>query len=349
MEDKTIKLLYINSKVHALISINQAPAGETGMGAVTQPIAANSTFFVTMLPLENAKSFVYLPYTRRVCIASKGMVFDNDGLIDLCMWPENIVELNLHPQAVYKSDDVELCPGVQSPFDFYISGERHTAFIYNEAYSSFVVEHTATSRLKFIVPLPFNVQSAQIDFFRLNDFPVIYAFGKTSDNEDYLYAAHILPELHTDICTLCIGHSIESEGIFVVEDSAFMQKKTRWDKNGQALCPVSSELGWFTCEPRGASSPAEICTALLEAVKADAKEVAMACLTPSLAEGLSFADLKEFFGDYDTIAQTLSPACGQGGIALKYSVGNNLYVAREFCVETKKTEKGLLIDNIREP
>lgn len=349
MEDKTIKLLYINSKVHALISINQAPAGETGTGAVTQPIAANSTFFVTMLPLENGKSFVYLPYTRRVSIASKGMVFDNDGLIDLCMWPENIVELNLYPQAVYKSDDIELCPAVMAPFDFYISGERHTAFIYNEAYSSFVVEHTATSRLKFIAPLPFLVQNAKIDFIRPNDFPVIYAAGKSTDEEEYLYAAHILPKLQTDICTLCKAYSIENNGIYVVEDSLFMQKKTRWDKNGQELSPISSELGWFTCEPRSASVPAEICTALLEAVKADSADAAMACLTPSLAEGLSFSDLKEFFGEFDSIAQTLSPACGQGGIALKYCVGKNLYMAREFCVETKKTEKGLLIDNIREP
>ena len=44
MEETAIKLLYINSKVHALININQSPAGETGIAAVTQPIAANSSF-----------------------------------------------------------------------------------------------------------------------------------------------------------------------------------------------------------------------------------------------------------------------------------------------------------------
>lgn len=349
MEDKTIKLLYINSSVHALITINQAPAGETGIGAVTQPIAANSTFFITMLPLQNGKGFMYLPYTRRVCIASKGAVFDNDGLIDLCIWPENIVELTLHPLEVYKYDEAELCPAVLSPFEFFISGERHTAFICNEAYSSFVVEHAADSRLKFIAPLKFLIRSAEIGFIKLGDFPLLYAAGKTADNEDYLYVAHILPALGSDICTVCRAHSFESDGIYVVEDGRFYQKKTRWNKSGDVLAPVSSTLGWFTCEPRAAAEPAQICTALLEALEAGQAETALACLTPSLAEGLGFADLQEFFGTFSCIAQTLSPACGQAGIALKYSAGKNLYIAREFCVETKKTAGGLLIDNIREP
>lgn len=349
MEDKTIKLLYINSKIHALISINQAPAGETGVGAVTQPIAANSTFFITMLPLENAKNFVYLPYTRRISIASKGAVFDNDGLIDLCIWPENIIELNLYPQAVYKNEDAELCPNLIAPFDFYVGGERHTAFIYNEAYSSFAVEHAATSRLKFIAPLPFNIKSADIDFYRIGEFPILCVSGKTANDEIYLYAAHVLPSFHTDICTVCAQHAIEKDSIYIVEDGLFRQKKTRWEQSGQALVPACCELGWYTCQPRTAEQPSHICTALLEAVKANLPNIALSCLTPSLAEGLSFSDLKEFFGDFDSIAQTLSPACGQGGIALKYTAGINLFFAREFCIDTKQTETGLLIDNIREP
>ncbi|MFA5675560.1 MAG: hypothetical protein WDA65_03475 [Christensenellales bacterium] len=349
MEDKTIKLLYINSEVNALISINQAPAGETGLGAVTQPIAANSTFFITMLPLENAKNFVYFPYTRKISIASKGTVFDNDGLIDLCVWPENIVELNLYPQAVYKNEDAELCPVMLSPYDFYVGGERHAAFIYNEAYSSFAVEHAATSRLKFIAPLPFKVKSAEIDFYRIGELPVLCASGKTEDDNNYLYTAHVLPSFQTDICTVCVRHSVENDGIYVIKDGRFHQIKTRWEQSGQALAPAISELGWYTCERRIAQEPAQICTALLEAVQSNAQSIAMECLTPSLAEGLAFSDLKEFFGDFDSIAQTLSPACGQGGIALKYTAGDNLFFAREFCIDTKKTDSGLLIDNIREP
>jgi diacylglycerol kinase family enzyme len=55
------------------------------VAAVTQPIAANSSFFISMLPLENDSRFYYLPFTRRVSIAAKGSLFDNDGLIDLCL------------------------------------------------------------------------------------------------------------------------------------------------------------------------------------------------------------------------------------------------------------------------
>ncbi len=349
MEDKTIKLLYINSQVHALICINQAPAGETGTGAVTQPIAANSSFFITMLPLENDPNYVYLPYTRRVSIAAKGAVFSGDGLIDLCMWPDNIVELTLYPEAVYRNDETELHPAVLSPFDFYIGGERHTAFIYNEACSSLIVEHSGTNRLKFVSPLPFFVARADIGFARFGDMPVLHMTGTTTDNKRCLCAAHILPAFGLDICTVCEDSSVEAGGIVVVTNGGYRQVKTHWEKSENGLAPKRRELGWYTCAPRKAETPHDICTALLEALKADDQSAAMECLTPSLAEGLSFSDLKEFFGEFDSFTSAISPVCGQSGIALKYAVGKNLYAAREFCVETRQKDGGLLIDNIREP
>jgi hypothetical protein len=302
-----------------------------------------------MLPLENDPNYVYLPYTRRVSIASKGAVFAGDGLIDLCMWPDNIVELTLYPESVYRNDETELHPSAISPFDFYVSGERHTAFVYNEACSSFVVEHAGTNRLKFVSPLPFIVASADIGFIKYGDMPVLYASGKTSDDRHYICAAHILPSFGLDLCTVCEESSVEAGGIVVVSSGDYRQTKTRWEKSGSTLAPGASELGWFTCPPRQAAEAYDICISLLEALKADLPSVAMSCLTPSLAEGLSFADLKEFFGSFDSFTQTISPACGHSGIALKYSVGKNLFMAREFCVETRQKEGCLLIDNIREP
>jgi hypothetical protein len=349
MEDSAIKLLYINSKVHALVNINQAPAGETGLCAITQPITGGASFFITMLPLENEKNFAYVPYTRRVSIASGGTIFSNDGLVDLCVWPDNIVELTLYPLAVYKNDDLEMFPSVISPFDFFISGERHTAFIYNEAYSSFAVEHSGSSRLVFLSPLPFYVASADIAFTKLGDFPVLYASGKTSDAKSFFYAAGILPSFSTAVCTLCESYQVEGGRITVVTNGEYRQQRTVYERKDQRLAPVSQEVGWFTCEEKEPSTPGEACTSLLQAVKADMSEAAMRCLTPSLADGLSFADLKEFFGDFTLFTHTISPACGQNSIALKYAAGKNIYTAREFCVETKQVRGAVLIDNIREP
>lgn len=349
MEESSIKLLYINSKVHALVNINQSPAGETGLSAITQPIAGSATFFITMLPLENEKNFAYLPYTRRVSIASGGAIFSNDGLVELCLWPDNIVELTLFPQAVFKNDDAEMFPSVLSPFDFFISGERHTAFIYNEAYSSFAVEHSASSRLVFLSPLPFFVASADIAFTKLNDFPVLYAWGKTPEEKQFFYAASILPAFNTAVCTLCEAHQVEGSSISVVTDGEHRQLKTIYERKDSLLAPASQELGWFTREEKEPATTSEACASLLQAVKANMSDAAMRCLTPSLADGLSFADLKEFFGDFSLFTNTISPACGQNSIALKYAAGRNIYTAREFCVETKQLHGAVLIDNIREP
>ncbi|MGI5848972.1 MAG: hypothetical protein ACOX8Q_02705 [Christensenellales bacterium] len=349
MEDNTIKLLYINSKIHALVNINQAPAGETGISAITQPIAANASFFITMLPLENDKNFVYLPYTRRVSIAANGAVFSNDGLIDLCVWPDNIIELTLYPEAVYKNDEQEIFPSVLSPFDFYLGGERHTAFIYNEAYSSFAVEHASSSRLKYISPLPFHVESADIMFTKLSDLPVLYAAGKTSNGETFVYALNILPTFSTAVCTACEAYQIDNNSLTVVTNGEYRQEKTVYKSTDSRLWPSYKELGWFTREEKQPATSEEACASLLQAVKANMPHAAMNCLTPSLADGLTFDDLKEFFGDFVMFTNTISPACGQNSIALKYSAGKNLYIAREFCVETKQMNGALLIDNIKEP
>lgn len=349
MEDTAIKLIYINSKVRALVSINQAPAGETGISAITQPIASNATFFLTMLPLENDKSFAYLPYTRRVSIASGGAIFSNDGLIDLCVWPDNVVELTLYPLSVYKNDESELFPSAISPFDFFVSSERHTAFIYNEAYSSFAVEHSATSRLVFLSPLPFSVASADIAFTKLNDFPVLYASGKTTEGKSFVYAASILPTFNTAVCTECESYQIDSTRLSVVTKGDYRQIKTIYEKKDSRLAPVHEEVGWFTCEEKEPSTAEEVCTSLLQAVRAGLQDEAMRCLTPSLSDGLSFPDLKEFFGDFALFTHTISPACGQNSIALKYAAGKNIYIAREFCIEIKQQHGAVLIDNIREP
>lgn len=349
MEDNAIKLLYINSKVRALVNINQAPAGETGVTAITQPIAGSAMFFITMLPFENEKNFAYLPYTRRVSLAAGGSIFNNDGLVELCMWPDNIVEITLHPLAVYKNDESELYPSVISPFDFYISNERHTAFIYNEAYSSFAVEHSESNRLVFLSPLPFYAASADIAFIKLNDFPVLYASGKTSEGKQFIYAASIIPSFTTAVCTLCESYQIDSSRLSVITKGDFRQVKTVYGKKDSRLAPVYQETGWFTCEEKGPSTAEEACMCLLQAVKADMNEAAMRCLTPSLADGLSFSDLKEFFGDFAHFTHSISPGCGPGSIALKYAAGKHIYTAREFCVDTKQMHGAVLIDNIREP
>ena len=349
MEDQAIKLLYINSKVHALININQSPAGETGVAAVTQPIAANSSFFVTMLPLENDSHFIYLPYTRRVSVAAKGALFDNDGLIDLCMWPDNIIELTLYPAAVYRSDEEELQPAALSPFDFYIGSERHTAFVYNEAGSSLMVEHAATGRLRFIAPLSFFAATAEIAFTRLDDCPVLYATGKTTEGESYFYAANVQPAFSTAVNTVCAAYSVEKDTLAVVTQGDFRQVRTQYAVRDGQLAPLHTELGWYTCEPRQAATAADICASLLQAVKAGMRDAAMACLTPSLADDLSFDDLREFMGDFISFTNTISPACGQNSIALKYAAGRHLFSAREFCLDTKQSGGALLIDNIREP
>ena len=349
MEDNTIKLLVINSKARAMISVNQVPAGETGAGAVTQPVSAGASFFLSVLPLENEPGFVYLPYTRRVSLASGGAVDADDGLVEICIWPENIVELTLHPLAVYRSEAQEYAPAVLCPYEFYLGAERYSAFIYNEAYSSFAVEHSPSGRLKFISPMPFSVAHAQINFVKLEEHPLLLVSGKTAGDAAFVYAAEMLPAFRTAVCEVCLSHSVERSGLTVIRQGSFFEEKARYEKRSEGLQCAAVEIGWFSGAQRDPTSPREACEALVQAMEAGAESAAMLCLTPSLAEGLSFEDLKEFFGDFRQIVQAISPACSQSGFALKYDAGSHRFTAREFCVETRQEKGAVRIDNIREP
>lgn len=349
MEYGTMKLLYINTGIRALININQSPAGESGSGPLTMPIAANSTFFITMLPLENDESLIYLPYTRKVSAAGGGAISVNDGLIDLCLWPDNIIELNLNPLAVYKNEGMEMSPQTLSPLNFQTGGSRYTAYIYNDLSSSFVVEISDLNRLTFLSPLPFFAVSAEVTLIRIGELQYLCATGRTSENKQFIYVADMLPAFHTRLCTVCDEYELTDGRISVTTEGEYAQIRTSYENREGVLTPAGKEYGWFTCEEKKPSSPEEAALRLISAVREDMPEAAMKYLTPSLSEGLSFSDLKEFLGNFSSTAHPISSSCPQNCIALKYPSGKNIYTARLFCVEIKKTRGELLIDNIREP
>lgn len=343
-----IKLLYITSKIRALISINQSPVGETGEGAITQ-IASGTNFFISMAPLENEKNFAYLPYTRKISTVSPGSVSANDGLAEICFWPGNIIEITLNPLIVYKNDYSEFLPSVISPYDFTVKAEKYTAYVYNEVFSSLAVENSEAKRLAFFCPLPFSVLSADISLEKTGESPFLIAAGETAEKKRFVYAAKTSPVFSTAVCTLCESYRAGGGKIEVVKEGIYMQEKTVYEMRDNGLFEVSSEPGWFTSGEKRPSSPDEVIKTLVQAVASGSAHTAMRCLTPSLGEGLSFGDLKEFFGDYIRVVDTINPACVRGSIALKYAAGKNVYTAREFCVDTKPLRDTFLIDNIREP
>ena len=211
------------------------------------------------------------------------------------------------------------------------------------------MEHGATGRIKFIAPLPFFVASADIAFVRLGDFPVVYAAGKTTEGVLFFYAANVLPEFSTAVCTQCVAYSVERSSLSVVTEGEYWQVRTQYTEQGGRLAAADTELGWYTCGEKKPATVQELCACLLQAVQFGHRDAVMGCLTPSLAEDLSFDDIREFFGDFVSFTPTISPACGQSSIALKYAAGLHLFVAREFCVDAKTVGGRLLIDNIREP
>jgi hypothetical protein len=344
-----MKLLYINTGTLALININQSPSGESGNGPLTLPIAANSSFFITMLPLENDESLVYLPYTRKVSVAAGGAISVNDGLIELCHWPDNIIELNLNPLSLYKNEGMDMSPQTLSPLNFQTGGPRYTAYIYNDVSSSFAVEISELNRLIFISPLPFSVVSAEVTLIHIGEMPYLCATGSTSENKQFIYIAGIIPTFRTLLCTVCETYEIAGGLISVTTEGEYAQIRTSYENSDGVLTPAGKEYGWFTCEEKKPSTPEETALRLISAVREDMPEAAMKYLTPSLSEGLSFADLKEFLGNFTSTARPISSSCPQNCIALKYPTGKNIYTARLFCVETKKVRGELLIDNIREP
>ena len=348
MQDNELKLLYITSDTDALISINHTPVGQTGSSAISLPIGCEHDFFLSMQPLSFKAGFVCLPYTRRISLASGGRVYSEDDLISICFWPQNIAELNLKPLSVYRNSPGEIIPAVLGPFEFFISGEKHTAFIYNEAGSSFAVEHSGTNRLKYIYPLPFSVKTAEITLSKLAEYPLLCASGQTTDENTYLFAAGILPVFSKQICTYCDSFDINSNSVSVITAESFGQKKTTYTVKNSSLSAAETALGWFTKASQSPSSENQAVSAMLLAVKTGNSQAALDCLTPGLKNGLSYSDLKDFFGSFDSFAPSILPSGKNHGFALKYKQTDSVYNARAFSAETVVSDGKTLIDNITE-
>ena len=156
------------------------------------------------------------------------------------------------------------------------------------------------------------------------------ASGKTAEGQPFVYAVEPVPAFRAAVCETCLSHSVERSALVVVRQGGFYEERVRYVRRDDHLQCAGTEIGWFVDASREPVSPREACDALVQAVGAGAQDAAMHCLTPSLAEGLGFEDLKEFFGDFLQAAPAISPACSQSGFALKYAAGAHRFTAREF-------------------
>lgn len=109
------------------------------------------------------------------------------------------------------------------------------------------------------------------------------------------------------------------------------------------FAPMDAQTGFFTHAYRQPQDRLSTAIAFCEAVREGLEEEARSYLTPDLARTLDFADIREFFGDFDCCRPPLSDRSGKL-LGLIYHSGERLKSAQLFEFEYE----GNIISNVTE-
>ena len=355
MQNKALPLLYIRSPYKGLVKINESPAGETGTYSITTPLSPGSPVFIAFSPLENEPGFILLPFTRKISLlGEKVTITQNDGLVRICIWPDNVYELTLIPPALPVQPNTDIYPKVVTSFDFYIRAQPYTAFLYKDTAYTFAVEDANSRHLVFAHPLTLPVETAEIAVQRVSGLPIICVSGTTKKNDHYVVFVNVRPEFSVAAETVCLSYKIsEREAEIVTKNgtSLFETKQIFTMRDNRLALYKKTSL--FGGRGQAQLTAMEIIVNFIDAVHLNQRDTALSFLTPSLKEGLAFDALIDFFGDFSCISEPLTTVAGDRQdttVALKYDSSDHVQIARMFCFDMYTAKNGLqLVDNIREP
>ena len=181
MEEHILPLLHISSEYKGLVKINESVAGETGSAAITTPVTPNGLFYLTFLPLENPGNRMLLPFTRKLSIGKNMQLSCADDFMTVCIWPDNIYQIEIDPPGYSMSDPAEVSYREFASFEFIMGQKQYTASVVRDYQCYLMVEDSVKKRNVYAYPLEFEVQSARITLNWLHEAPYLLVEGVSDE------------------------------------------------------------------------------------------------------------------------------------------------------------------------
>jgi hypothetical protein len=351
MEENMLPLMYISSEYKGLVKINESVAGETGSSVITTPVTPNGTFYLSFYPLENPRGRMLMPFTRRMSIGKNMELLADDLCMEVCVWPDNIYEVDLKPPFYFMPSTEEVYYSELVFFEFTMGSRQYAAAVVRDFNCYVLIEDAVRKRTVYACPLPFEVESAKMSLNRIGETPYLLADG-ACEKGAYVLMVALKPEMKLVACETCDAYEAGPEGVRVSGMFGRNEYKTARhyglaEDGGICLLKEEPEIAG-----KAEKTDEDTVKEFLFCMKNNMQERAMEYLSLSLKDGLGYSDLKEFFGEFEATAAplTVSRDCRDTVYALKYRTSGNIYNARLFCFDLYAARDGrYLIDNIKEP
>ena len=334
MQYHSLPLLQIHSDIHGLVKINDTPAGETKNGAITLPVAFGSTLMLSFTPLENDRNGFYLPFTRQLRLMGEipGIVSD-DGCVKLCAWPDNMYELTLMPPKLLPNPTE--VPHILTSLEYYTQNKQYTALVYFDRTVNFAIEETLTHKMLFAYALDPPLENTAVQFKRIQGGAFLLVSGEY-EGEKYLLGVNAATPVSLAFFEKYMDYQAGEGALALYQDigepfGKMLEQTYAVKEEHLALSESKIADHGATGAPQ---SPENIARSFVLAVKYRLSEYALPLLLPALREDLTFPDLRDFFGDFESVTENIFPGVfGETGVALKYKVSEHISATRVFLFE----------------
>lgn len=318
-----LKLLQVSSHVRGFIEINGSAAGETS-GAPLSLLIPDGRLLFSFSPLENTANQLFLPFSRILSLdCDPPCVVCDDGHIMLEVLPDQMIFARIDPPFIAKSQ--EMLPHILCSLSVPAGNKELRGIIYFDRTFNFSLEDPAR-KILFAYAFPKPITAPRLHTRRISGITFLFAEGQTERGK-ILLCVRVMGGDFFVFCERCARFELGDE-IILYQDVGdpyghLLAVHYRFSQN--TLARSFEELVLLG---EGSASSEEL-TALSFglAMQYGAQELALSYLEDSLKSELSFADLREFFGEMSGVERAL---CREGALAFQYPVSGHTYYVRIF-------------------
>jgi hypothetical protein len=336
----TVPALIIYADTPSLIEVNTQPVGEASPAShIALPVSDSGDYYITAAPLYDSEDMRRYSITRKLSLEEGAARASVTKDFMVCSWPGGIYELNLSPGKLPAS--------APAPFPYTVetlnwaTGQGELVLtLYYEQGLKLLAEKEGAPTASYALG---EGRSGELGLVEEEDARFALIQARMEDCERMILLDESLNTV-LDISGSCVrfaggrvelitklgtGRRHETRSCFDYADGEFLEGET--------------EVGFFTHAYEPPETHEELAVAFSEAVREGFREEAMGYLTPALAKGLSFPDVKEFFGDFSCCR---APVYSDEGrlMGLIYDGNGGVLNAKLFRFEYD----GMLISNIEE-
>lgn len=322
-----IPVLHVTSNnIPLLVYVNGVCIGDTTESLLV-PVVPDGKVYISCLPIATSSYNPALPVT--ICLVLK------DGLIDApigggtaYLTGEGMLTLEVDPYLL-PAKAILKPPHAISRVSYLYQHETHIATLYYDNGIKFAIEIMKEDRLVYLYA-PEDLDTGVLNHAVCFTNADIILNGEGNKGHRFLLFSPSASGYSAVIDAYAKGSVENNKAVCIrkLDDTRGHEEKFEFNYDGEKIVKTDSQYGYFTDQPRELKSDGQTARAFVDAVSLNLAEEAEGFMTEELREGLSFDDLKEFFGDFSKVYSVTEEPDVK--LNLAYYIHENCYLLKSF-------------------